>query len=185
MAATAAAVRPAGAALYLLIPAWLAVLAGQRHLLGLGLGTRVSPGAVALGGCLGAFLGGHMLFTATLTLGYQPLERGVAPLLGALAYDAGVQVPSTECFMRGALFGRAQRRWSFAAACALSTGAAVARYLVDPLLPGAVEMIAGAVFYIALLGVGNAWLRWRFGTLVPGLLASLLFFAAYRTFPAA
>jgi hypothetical protein len=40
--------------------------------------------------------------------------------------------------------------------------------------------MAGALFYMTLLGAVNCWLLWRSGSLVPGLIASLLFFMAYR-----
>ncbi|MBI2218527.1 MAG: hypothetical protein HYU51_14660 [Candidatus Rokubacteria bacterium] len=183
LGAAAAGVHPSGGVVYLVIPVWLGRLVATGRLTGLGLATRVSPRVVALGAGLGAFLGAHMLLTASLTYGYQPLERGVLPAMRALAYDAGVQVVATECFFRGALFDRMQRRWSFAAACALSTAGTVARYLVDPLLPQAVEMIAGTIFYTGVLAIGNAWLFWRFGTLIPGLVASLTVFVAYRMLP--
>ena len=78
-------------------------------------------------------------------------------------------------------FDRALRRWSFATATTVATAAYLARYLVDPLLPKNAELVAGAVFYLALLGVANCWLLTRSQSLVPGLLSSLLFFAAYRT----
>ena len=104
----------------------------------------------------------------------------LAALLAGVAYDAGANVLAAECFFRGALFGRAQRRWSFGTAAALSTAASVLRYLVDPLLPKQVELIIGATFYLTLLGLGNCWLlRWS-GSLLPGGVAALCFFAAYR-----
>jgi len=55
------------------------------------------------------------------------------------------------------------------------------RYLVDPLLPKSIELVVGAVFYLALLGLINCWLLWWSESLVPGLLSALVFFAAYRT----
>ena len=54
------------------------------------------------------------------------------------------------------------------------------RYLADPLLPRQVEVMVGALFYLTLLGAVDCWLLWWSGSLVPGLLASLLFFLAYR-----
>ena len=87
---------------------------------------------------------------------------------------------AAECLFRGALFNRAQRRWSFATALALATAAYVARYLVDPLLPKSVEWVVGAVFYLTLLSAGNCWLFWWSGSLVPGVVSALVFFAAYR-----
>ena len=86
-----------------------------------------------------------------------------------------------ECFFRGALFRRAERRWSFAAASTVATSAYVLRYLVDPLLPKSVELMIGAVFYLALLGAINCWLLSWSGSLVPGLASASIFFAAYRT----
>jgi hypothetical protein len=179
LAATAEALSHAAWA-YLVIPIWLARQAAKHRLVVLGLGTPNSATGVAVGACAGAFLGTHMLVTAMLTFGYRPLEQGLGAALPGFAYDAGVQVPATACFFYGGLFNRAQRRWPFLAACAVATGASVARYVVDPLLPSAVELVAGAVFYTTLLGIANAWLLWRFGSLVPGLIASFLFFAAYR-----
>jgi len=80
-----------------------------------------------------------------------------------------------------ALFSRAERRWPFAAAATLATSAYVLRYLVDPLLPKSVELMVGAVFYLALLGAINCWLFAWSRSLVPGLASAAIFFAAYRT----
>src|SRR5436309_726621 len=105
--------------------------------------------------------------------------------LGLLAppamHDAGANVLAAECFFRGALFNRAQRRWSFTVAATLATTSYLVRYLVDPLLPKSIELVVGAVFYLALLGAINCWLLWWSESLVPGLLSALIFFAAYRT----
>ena len=54
------------------------------------------------------------------------------------------------------------------------------RYLSDPLLPGQIEVVVGALFYLTILGLVNCWLLWWSGSVVPGLLASALFFLAYR-----
>ena len=62
-----------------------------------------------------------------------------------------------------ALFERIYRRWSFAPAAAVSTAAAIVRYLADPLLPHSLGIAAGATFYMAVLGVGNCWLFARTG----------------------
>jgi len=104
-----------------------------------------------------------------------------ADVLAAFAYDVGANVLAGECFFRGALFGRAERRWPFAAAATLATSAYVLRYLVDPLLPKSVELMVGAVFYLALLGAINCWLFAWSRSLAPGLASAAIFFAAYRT----
>ena len=134
-----------------------------------------------LGGIgFGALLGGHLMLTASLTLGLGIAPPAALELGPWLAYDFGANVLAAECFFRGALFDRAQRRWSFAAAAALSTAACVGRYLVDPLLPRTLEVAAGAAFYVTLLSIGNCWLYWRSGSLMPGLAAGCVFFAVYR-----
>jgi hypothetical protein len=161
-------------------PAWLVILASRGRLVGLGLGPGVAVRPVLVGGVAGALLGGHLLFSASQTLGYPLRGGGWTPLLVLWAYDVGAKVISAECFFRGALFNRLQRRWSFGAAAALATALSLVRYLVDPLLPGQIEVMVGALFYLSILGVVNCWLLWWSGTLVPGLLASALFFFAYR-----
>ena len=179
-AAAAAATRgPAGALAYLIVPLWLAWLARRGRLATLGLAGPVPGRALLAAVALGAFLGGHLLVSASLTLGVR-LRPGPGGVLAALAYDAGANVLAAECFFRGALFNRAQRRWSFATGVVLATAAYVVRYLVDPLLPKSIEWVVGAAFYLALLGAGNCWLFWWSGSLVPGGVAALLFFAAYR-----
>ena len=180
LAALAATMHPAGALAYLAVPAWLWRLSARGRLVALGLGTPMPGHALALGTLAGVALAAHLLVTASMTLGYRPRVLDGA-VLGAVAYDLGVQVIATECFLRGALFNRAQRRWSFGTATALSSSAGLVRYLIDPRLSGAVEIVVGMVFYVTLLGVANCWLFWRFGNLVPGILGSLVFFAAYRT----
>ncbi len=107
---------------------------------------------------------------------FFPLDR----YLPALAYDAGANVLSAECFFRGVVFNHAHRRWPFGGAAALATGAFLVRHLVDPALPHAVETIVGATFYLTLLGVTSCALFRRSGSLLPGALAGLGFFAAYR-----
>lgn len=180
LAALVATMHPAGALVYLAVPLWLWRLATRGRLVALGLGTPMPGVALALGTLTGTALAAHLLVTASMTLGYRPRVMDGA-VLGAVAYDLGAQVLATECFFRGALFNRAQRRWSFGPATALSTGAGLVRYLIDPRLSGAVEIVVGMVFYVTLLSVANCWLFWRFGNLVPGVLGSLVFFAAYRT----
>jgi hypothetical protein len=146
----------------------------------LGLRAPVRARAVLAGAAVGLALGMHLLVTASRTLGYpvalDPRER----VLGDLLYDLLVNVPSAELFLRGALFTRVQRHVSFGTAVAVCTAASLLRYLVDPALPPAAEVVLGAVVYLGLLGAANAWLLWWSGSLVPPVLSSLLFFAAYR-----
>jgi hypothetical protein len=175
--ALGAALTPAGAVVYLAAPAWLWWRRARFPALGLG---RASLRLVAVGAGLGALLGAHLLVTASLTLGYGVRVPPPGSLGSWLAYDAGANVLVTEAFFRGALFDRAQRRWPFAAAAALATGACLVRYLVDLLLPRSVEVAAGAVLYLTLLSVGACWLYWRSGSIVPGVTAGVVFFVAYR-----
>ena len=65
--------------------------------------------------------------------------------LAALAYDVGANVLAAECFFRGALFNRAQRRWSFAAAAALASGLIIAWPLKTGLLAAALCGIAAGL----------------------------------------
>jgi hypothetical protein len=179
-AAAAATAGPAGALAYLSVPLWIAWLARGRRLAALGLAGPVSRRALLAAVALGAFLGGHLLVSASLTLGVRVRPDRVAGMLAALAYDVGANVLASECFFRGALFNRAQRRWSFVAGLALATAAYVARYLVDPLRPTSVEWLVGATFYLTLLSAGNCWLFWWTGSLVPGVVGAVIFFTAYR-----
>jgi hypothetical protein len=179
-AAAATALSPAGALAYLAVPLWVAHLAWRGRLAALGLGCPVPRRALLAAVALGAFLGGHLLVSASLTLGVHLRPGRGAVVLAALGYDVGANVLAAECFFRGALFDRVQRRWSFAAGLAVATVAYVARYLVDPLLPKSVEWVVGALFYLTLLSAGNCWLFWWSGSLVPGIVSALLFFAAYR-----
>ena len=179
-AAVTAAALPFGALAFAAVPAALWWATRQPGVGALGLGGPVPRGAVALGAGLGALLGGHVMVTATMTAGYPVRVRVTRELLEWVCYDAGASVLAMECFFRGAVFDRAQRRWSFAAAAALSAAGNVARVLVDPLRPRTVEVTAGAVFYILLLSVTSCWLFHRTGSLVPGFASSLVFFLAYR-----
>ncbi|MGH7276974.1 MAG: CPBP family glutamic-type intramembrane protease [Candidatus Rokuibacteriota bacterium] len=178
--ATAAILHPMGALAYLSLPAWIGWRARGGGLAALGLTGPLPWAAIWIGALAGAFLGGHLLVSASRTLGLRLRLDAPADVLGALAYDLGANVLAAECFFRGALFNRAQRRWSLGAALALSTAAFVARYMVDPLLPKSVEMVVGAAFYLTLLGAANCWLFWWSGSLVPGFAGALLFFGAYR-----
>jgi membrane protease YdiL (CAAX protease family) len=176
--ALGAALVPLGAVAYLLAPLWL--WRRRKRFRALGVAGWPDVRLLAGGAALGAGLGIHLTITASLTLGYRVGWPATLDLAPWLAYDLGANVLAAECFFRGALFDRAQRRWSFGTAAALSTAACVARYLIDPLLPRTLEVAAGAAFYVALLSVGNCWLYARSGSVVPGLAAGFVFFAVYR-----
>ena len=133
-----------------------------------------------LGAASGAFLGGHLLVSASMTFGHPVRPPAAGAYLAAVMYDAGASALSAEWLFRGALFSHWWRHWGFWAAAALSTAASLVRYLLDPALPRTLEMGAGAVFYMALLGLYASGLRARSGSLVPGYLATVAFFAAYR-----
>ena len=137
--------------------------------------------SVVAGAAVGIGLSSHLLVSASHTLGVQIRIDHPADTLAAIAYDVGANVLAAECFFRGALFNRAARRWSFPTATTLATAAYVLRYLVDPLLPKSIELVAGAIFYLALLGAFNCWLLAWSQSLVPGLISATVFFAAYRT----
>lgn len=172
---------PWGAVAHLAVPLWLAWQAQRGGLTRLGLGgSERAAVPVVVGLAVGAGLGGHLLLSSARTLGYGVRGDGAAGYLTALAYDVGANVPSGELFFRGALFNRAQRLTAFSPAAALATAASLLRYLVDPLLPKTPEVVLGTLFYMTLLGVANAWLLWWSGSLLPGLLSALVFFAAYR-----
>jgi hypothetical protein len=166
------------ALLYLVPPGVLLVLARRGRLAPLGLGPRVAPRALALGLGGGAGLAAHMLLAAAGTFGYR-LQPGTAAVV-ALAYDLGANVPASEVFFRGALANRLQRRHSLAVAATAATGASLVRYLLDPQLPHTPEVVAGAVLYLSLLGLLNVWLLWLSGSVLPGIGAAAVFFAAYR-----
>lgn len=146
----------------------------------LGVTVMPPPRAVLTAAAIGLALGVHLLVTASRTLGYPVALDSHSRLLAALAYDLALNVPSAELFLRGALFRRVQCHHSFGSALGISTIASLARYLVDPALPGIPEVMLGAVVYVGLLGAANAWLLWWSGSLVPPLASSLLFFAGYR-----
>lgn len=175
--AVAAAVAPLGATAYLLAPLWLWRRRTRLRALGLG---EPNVRLIFAGVALGAVLAAHLVITASLTLGYRVGRPPAFALAPWLAYDVGANVLATECFFRGALFDRTQRRWSFAAAAALTTAACLARYLIDPLLPRTLVVAAGAAFYVGLLSVVNCWLYWRGGSVLPGLASAFVFFAFYR-----
>jgi hypothetical protein len=175
-----ASATPVGAVLYLSPGLVIAHLARRGRLTRAGLGVACPWQAVVGGGLIGAMLAGHLIVSGSLTFGYRPAFVVTPALLGAIAYDIGLQVPATELFLRGAVFNRAQRHASFVIATAVTTLLAVARYLVDPLLPASAALVLGMVFYVSVLSVAACWLFARHGSLAPALGASTVFFVAYR-----
>jgi hypothetical protein len=173
-----------GPAAYLALPmAVVAELGRSVEARAAGL-TWPSPGAAVLGLAAGAFMGGHLLVASSLTFGYAVGVGGRVEYLSAVAYDLGVSAVTAEWLFRGAIFTRWWRRWAFGAAAALSSGCAVARYLLDPNLPQTVDARLGAIFYLGLLGFMACALRAWSGSLVPGYLATAGFFVAYRALSA-
>jgi hypothetical protein len=158
---------------------WAAADEPGQPLRALGLAVRPSAAAVAAALGIGGGLAIHLLLTASRTLGY-PIVLAPSRMVAGLAYDVAINVPGAEAFLRGALFNRAQRRWSFATALVVSVLASVVRYLLDPALPKIPEVLLGALLYVALIAVANGWLVWWCGSLVPPLLVSLVFFTVYR-----
>jgi len=181
LAAAASHLGALGAFAYAGPALWVAFLSARGRITGLGLGTSVSPRPVAAGALVGVGLSAHLLLSASRTLGIHVRADHAPDMLVAIAYDIGANVLAAECFFRGALFTRAERRWSFPAAATMATIAYVLRYLVDPLLSKSAGLMVGAVFYLALLGGINCWLVSWSGSLVPGLVSATIFFAAYRT----
>lgn len=182
LASQAAWVAPAGALAYLLVPVVLGrdARAWRRGLERIGWRLPHAPRAALLGAAAGTFLGLHLLIAASLTLGYAVSVPDGGRYLAALAYDVGANALTAEWLFRGAIFSALWRRWSFWPAAAASTGCALARYLLDPALPQAIEALAGATFYLSLLGLACCALRAWSGSLVPGYVATVAFFAAYR-----
>ena len=155
---------------------------GRRHprLSRIGALTPVRPGSLVVGLAVGAFLGAHLLITASLTFGYGVSVAGLGAYAAAVAYDVGANALSAEWLFRGALFSHWWRHWGFWGAAGTSTGLSLVRYLLDPALPHTAEARAGAIFYLAALGVATSVLRAWSGGLLPGYCASVAFFAAYR-----
>jgi hypothetical protein len=171
-----------GAVCYALPPLLLARqgarLPGLRRIgMDLAAGRRYLPHGLAAG----AFLGAHLLVSASMTLGYSVHGPTLAHYLPAVAYDVGANALTAEWLFRGAFFSRWWRRWEFWPAAGLATGLIVCRYLVDPALPLATEVRAGAVLYMLVLGFATCALRAVSGSLLPGYVATIAFFAAYRT----
>lgn len=180
LGATGAALGSGGALAYLALPAWLLLLAGRGRLSAVGMRRPAPASAVLVGLALGAALGGHLLLSATLSLGYRLGQDGLGVYLATFAYDVGANVPSSELFFRGVLFDHLQRRWSFLTGAAVATVAYLARYLLDPRLPGTTEAMVGGVVYLSLLSLGNCWTFWWSGSVIPALVSALAFFASYR-----
>jgi hypothetical protein len=179
-ASVAARLGSAGPLAYLLVPVVLVVEArGHPALRAIGLGpARPAQALAGLG--LGAFLGAHLLVTASRTFGYRLQTGGLSAYLAALAYDAGANALSAEWLFRGAVFSLLWRRGTFWPAALLTSGLSLLRYLFDPALPQAVEARVGAVFYLGLVGLIACALRAWSGSLLPGYLTALAFFGAYR-----
>lgn len=181
VASIVARLGPLGPLAFLLVPVVLLVeVRGRPRLRATGLG-GARPSHALAGITLGAFLGAHLLVTASRTFGYRLQTSGLSAYLGALAYDVGANALTAEWLFRGAVFSLLWRRVTFWPAAALATGLSLLRYLLDPALPHAVEARVGAVFYLGLVGLIACALRAWSGSLVPGYLAALGFFAAYRT----
>ncbi len=182
VASVAARLGPAGAVLYFLVPLLLARQAGSARLdtRWIGWARPQSSRQVVLGVAVGGFLGLHLLLAASLTLGYTASVPSLGGYLAGVAYDVGANALSVEWLFHGALFSAFWRRWTFWPAAAVATGAGLLRYLVDPTFPTAPEAAAGAVFYLTILGLASCALRAWSGSVLPGYLATLAFFAAYR-----
>jgi hypothetical protein len=180
LASIAARVTTGGPLAFLLVPAVLIhETRGVPAMRAIGMdGAR--PIHLLTGLAAGSFLGLHLLLTASLTFGYR-VHASAAAYASALAYDVGANVLSAEWLFRGALFTACWRRSSFWPAALATTGLAVVRYLLDPALPPAAEARAGAIFYLGLVGLVACALRAWTGSLLPGYLTGLAFFAAYRT----
>ncbi len=172
---------PWGSLAFLLVPPLLVhECRGHPTLRRIGFLAPARPASLLVGFAVGAFLGGHLLITSSLTFGYAISVVTVAGYLSAVAYDVGANALSAEFLFRGALFSHWWRHWGFWGAAAVSTALTLVRYLLDPALPEAPEARAGAIVYLAALALGAAGLRAWSGSLVPGYLASVAFFTAYR-----
>jgi hypothetical protein len=180
VAALAARLHPMGALAFLLVPGLLLLEAWrQPRLRAIGL-VGAHPVHALAGLAIGAFLGAHLLVTASRTFGYRLHVGGLLAYLSALAYDVGANALSAEWLFRGAVFSLLWRRWTFWPAALVTTVLSLGRYLLDPALPHTAEARAGAVFYLGLVGLIACALRAWSGSLLPGYLAALAFFAAYR-----
>ena len=170
-----------GGLFYLLLPILL-FREGSQHdaLRGIGLGLTAGLKPIAIGLSAGASLAVHLLISSSLTFGYSIRGGPLSQYLTDVAYDVGANGLTVEWLFRGALFSRWWQRWEFWPAATLSTTLAVGRYVLDPSLPTALEVRAGAVFYMSILGFSACALRAWSGSLLPGYLATVGFFAVYR-----
>jgi hypothetical protein len=181
LASVASRVTAWGGLLYLLLP--ILLFREERRyaaLRGIGIGLTAGLKPTAIGLAAGAVLGVHFLISSSLTFGYGIRVAPPSQYLSAAAYDIGANGLTAEWLFRGALFSRWWQRWEFWPAAALSTALLVGRYVLDPSLPPALEVRAGAVFYMSLLGFSSCALRAWSGSLLPGYLATVAFFTAYR-----
>jgi hypothetical protein len=180
-ASIAGRLSPWGALAYTLVPPLVVFLTGGRVEFGpMGVTWPHGLRSVAAGAGVGGFLGFHLLLSSSLTFGHAVRVTSAGEYVAAIAYDIGASALTAEWLFRGALFSRWWRRWRFWPAAGLATALVVMRYLLDPALPPATEVRAGAVFYTALLGLGCCALRSWSGSLLPGYVATLTFFVAYR-----
>jgi len=170
--AVAARLEPVGSIAYVGVPLWLWWRARRGALAALGLAGPVPWGAVWTGLAVGAFLGGHLLVSASRTLGVRLRLDDL--VLAAVAYDLGANVPAAEAFFRARSSPRP------ASLAARRGGRAVHDRVRDALyarslLPKSVELIVGAAFYLTLLSSANCCLFWWSGSLLPGAAAALVF----------
>ena len=172
---------PWGSLTFLLFPLLLVhECRGHPTLRHIGFLAPARPASLLVGLAVGAFLCGHLLVTSSLTFGYAIGVVSASAYVSAVAYDVGANALSAEWLFRGALFSHWWRHWGFWGAATVSTAFTLMRYLLDPALPEAPEARAGAIVYLAALALGAAGLRAWSGSLVPGYLAAVAFFAAYR-----
>ncbi|HLC40596.1 MAG TPA: CPBP family glutamic-type intramembrane protease [Methylomirabilota bacterium] len=165
------------------LPVWLGFLSTREPAIRtLGLRLPHERWMLPAGAAIGGLLGVHLLVAASRALGYRVALFPLGPVLANLSYDLGVNLVTAELLFRGALFGDWWRRYGFWPAAVLSTSFSVLRYLIDPRLPGQLDALAGASFYLFLLGIAGCMLVRLSGSLFPSALASLFFFAAYRLF---
>jgi hypothetical protein len=171
-----------GSPAFALVPAIL-LLEARRHpmLARIGALGWPRPRALLVGLAAGGFLGAHLLVSASMTFGYAVRVDAPGRYLAALAYDVGANALSAEWLLRGAIFSHWWTHFGFWPAAAIATGFGLVRYLLDPALPHTLEVGAGAIFYLALLSLAASALRAWSGSLLPGYVAAVAFFAAYRT----